>query len=678
MKIIKSLVFISIILLSFSPALSTTAIFNVTPSNIVKNVEDSFDVNIMVNASYCSNQVDCKLYGILAYEFDLLYDPNVLSYSDVTLNTLFTKSSEFLTVNTDKVRNDGFAIVGRALSGLDTTVPKNIGSEGATLATIHFKVKNLGKSVLKFDYAELRNKQVNEIPDHYTFQDGNFKTTQTSCSLIGASITPNCGGTCCNPGNTISMSGTVSGNCAIADADNFQIDASAKDAYNNVVCNIEYNDGDIRGINSDITTSETATSISDTWTIPSSIPSSCQGVNIYATSAGIYQGRPTPEKTNGIDWSIATGYFNICPTPSQTTTTSPSQTTTTTIKPSATTTTIKPSATTTTIKPSATTTTIPSLSCTDSDGGFYQFTKGTLSGYINGIWNSDIGTDECLSGTLLLEYYCSENTQAALSYEYDCGQLGAWGCSNGACYQTPSQTTTTISGSGKCPSGQICCSDMSDCSDSLCLSGTSQGQCSSVYHLYSCNKCVSSITTTTIRTTTTTTTTVKSTTTSTTTTTTTTTTTYPSQTPTNPIVSPSNVTYAGSKYSGSSGTFWCNVTDPDQDASTLDVRLWIGTCDDYSNCYATRYLNEPYGLSDIQMRWDLSSRRFKYDWTIPWMAGTIVAGTCNATDYYHAGSNQGDKYPLFRVATPSGGGTPIGVLTNNFFRAIMRILGWQA
>jgi subtilisin family serine protease len=61
---------------------------------------------------------------------------------------------------------------------------------------------------------------------------------------------------------------------------------------------------------------------------------------------------------------------------------------------------------------------------------------------------------------------------------------------------TTRQTTSTTTPNG-CPLNQICCSDMSDCSDPLCLSGTSQGQCSSVYHYYSCNNCGSSTTSTT-------------------------------------------------------------------------------------------------------------------------------------------------------------------------------------
>jgi hypothetical protein len=70
---------------------------------------------------------------------------------------------------------------------------------------------------------------------------------------------------------------------------------------------------------------------------------------------------------------------------------------------------------------------------------------------------------------------------------------------------------------GGCPSGQICCSDMTDCSDSACWSGSSQGQCSSVYHIYSCSNCVAPTTSTTSSIITTTTTSTITTTTSTTT-----------------------------------------------------------------------------------------------------------------------------------------------------------------
>jgi hypothetical protein len=52
------------------------------------------------------------------------------------------------------------------------------------------------------------------------------------------------------------------------------------------------------------------------------------------------------------------------------------------------------------------------------------------------------------------------------------------------------------------------------------------------------------------------------------------------------------------------------------------------------------------------MTWDSGSGMFKYDWTIPWSAGTTVAGTCYAIDDQSAGSNWGDKYPFFTV-TPT-------------------------
>ena len=147
-------------------------------------------------------------------------------------------------------------------------------------------------------------------------------TTITSCSLNSASITTNCG-TCCDPGEAVTMSGSISGDCSIAD--NFQIDASG------IGCSIQYNDGNIRGINANIAVSTTDKSISGVWTIPS-VPSSCRGVTVSATTAGIYDGGP-PGTGTGIDWSTATGSFRFCSPPSTTTTrtTTTVSTTTTTV-----------------------------------------------------------------------------------------------------------------------------------------------------------------------------------------------------------------------------------------------------------------------------------------------------------------------------------------------------------
>jgi hypothetical protein len=150
-----------------------------------------------------------------------------------------------------------------------------------------------------------------------------------------------------------------------------------------------------------------------------------------------------------------------------------------------------------------------------------------------------------------------------------------------------------------------------------------------------------------------------------------TTTTIPTNTP--PRVLPGYVKYTGNKYSDGSITFWCNVTDSDQDASTLDVRLWVETCDPL-DCSNTIDFNDPAGLRNLKMTWNSNSRMFKYDWTIPWTAGTTVAGTCNATDNQGAGSNQGNKYPFFTVLAPGGKNVPIPLNILNSITLLFKII----
>jgi hypothetical protein len=118
------------------------------------------------------------------------------------------------------------------------------------------------------------------------------------------------------------------------------------------------------------------------------------------------------------------------------------------------------------------------------------------------------------------------------------------------------------------------------------------------------------------------------------------------------------VNYTGKTYPNGSITFWCDATDPDQDDSTLNVRLWIGTCN-VSDCFTTRDWSDPPGLSNRQMTWDSGSGMFKYEWTIPWSTNTTIAGTCYAIDNQGAGSNWGDKYPFFTVSSPPPPTIPI-------------------
>jgi len=108
---------------------------------------------------------------------------------------------------------------------------------------------------------------------------------------------------------------------------------------------------------------------------------------------------------------------------------------------SETTTTSTTTLTTTTLQ--ETTTTMPD-SCTDTDGGRYIDTQGTVSGYQGGnLYNY---TDYCADGVTLIEYYCSNNSP--YSEEYFCGYYNML-CSDGICYNynpftTTTSTTTTI------------------------------------------------------------------------------------------------------------------------------------------------------------------------------------------------------------------------------------------
>lgn len=68
-------------------------------------------------------------------------------------------------------------------------------------------------------------------------------------------------------------------------------------------------------------------------------------------------------------------------------------------------------------------------SCSDTDGGFFPQTLGTVSGYLDQQYFSS--TDLCLDTTAVLEYYCSGSHKANVSIS--CGDFNLTACSNGAC-----------------------------------------------------------------------------------------------------------------------------------------------------------------------------------------------------------------------------------------------------
>ena len=79
----------------------------------------------------------------------------------------------------------------------------------------------------------------------------------------------------------------------------------------------------------------------------------------------------------------------------------------------------------------------PRFSCSDTDGGWNAFVKGTASGYSYGVYYNN--TDYCNGDTTLLEYYC-DNTRVR-SENYICGLNESRVCFDGACVTT---TTTTL------------------------------------------------------------------------------------------------------------------------------------------------------------------------------------------------------------------------------------------
>ncbi|MFP4045723.1 MAG: hypothetical protein ACLFS3_01550, partial [Candidatus Aenigmatarchaeota archaeon] len=102
-----------------------------------------------------------------------------------------------------------------------------------------------------------------------------------NCSLDSASITPNCGGEPCNVGDTVNITGDLSGT-ACPSIGHFQIDAE------NGTCNIAY-EGDIEGIynNTAPLDQDDSNSVQGTWEIKS-ISSECAGKIFEPEEAVIY------------------------------------------------------------------------------------------------------------------------------------------------------------------------------------------------------------------------------------------------------------------------------------------------------------------------------------------------------------------------------------------------------
>jgi hypothetical protein len=84
---------------------------------------------------------------------------------------------------------------------------------------------------------------------------------------------------------------------------------------------------------------------------------------------------------------------------------------------------------------------VDSIPCVDSDGGKIYTVQGTVQ---KGV--AVQVTDYCLDDVQLREHYCSENQFKALEIEYyDCPN----GCSNGACVEKATPTTTGTLGAEK-------------------------------------------------------------------------------------------------------------------------------------------------------------------------------------------------------------------------------------
>lgn len=103
------------------------------------------------------------------------------------------------------------------------------------------------------------------------------------CVLTSALISPNCGSVC-EEGETISMSGTYTGDCRVADF--LQIDASGGG------CELSYQYGDMQGVSSTVSGGgmDGGTFVAS-WTVPE-VTQACSGKTVSAIGTGLYDGGP--------------------------------------------------------------------------------------------------------------------------------------------------------------------------------------------------------------------------------------------------------------------------------------------------------------------------------------------------------------------------------------------------
>ena len=178
----------------------------------------------------------------------------------------------------------------------------------------------------------------------------NVSITTNPCILYSAQITPICNDSCCKTGDKVNMTGFVSSNCGFVD--NFQIDADSG-------CDIQYENGNMQGMNSFVSVNSGDTQIKGVWTIPQ-IPEKCVGKTVYATTGGLRHGG-VPNVGNWVSGTDnVSGSVTFCSSLTTTTTSSTTSTTTTSTSTTSTitsTTTIQITTTSTT-----STTTIPTTS----------------------------------------------------------------------------------------------------------------------------------------------------------------------------------------------------------------------------------------------------------------------------------------------------------------------------
>ncbi|MCX6820847.1 MAG: right-handed parallel beta-helix repeat-containing protein [Candidatus Aenigmarchaeota archaeon] len=147
-------------------------------------------------------------------------------------------------------------------------------------------------------------------------------TLPQPCRLASASLSPNCAGgssSACEKGETVSMSGTYTGDCAAA---NFlQVDALSSDG----LCDIQYVGGTMQGVSAPSITLSGGT-VSGSWAVPV-IASSCSGKTMNPTYAALWKGVPVTGTQINMT-SSTSGSLALAATPTTTTTIAQSTTTT--------------------------------------------------------------------------------------------------------------------------------------------------------------------------------------------------------------------------------------------------------------------------------------------------------------------------------------------------------------